>query len=196
MQDRIETNKAAKRIQSRLTRQGVTVVLEEVRNQLDNYEVIDETVEREVEDYFVDAATKPAVQQHQPGTNLTVKKQSESLVAAAARELNLSLSKEEISVLAADFTNGYSEVLGDLGAVLKLLKAWVSHQETSAAIEIERLERELIDSITGSNNRTSERVKGLLSTTRKTQSDFMDTHKQEMASINSFFADLMAGVPG
>ena len=195
MQDRIELNKAAKRIQSRLTRQGVTVVLEEVRNQLDNYELIDEATEREVEDHFIDAATKPVVQQHQPGSNLAVKKESETIVAAAARELNLSLTKEEISFLAADFTNGYSEVLTDLGAVLKLLKGWVNHQETTAATEIERLERELIDAITGSNNRTSERVKGLLSTTKKTQSDFMATHKREVNEINSFFADLMAGVP-
>jgi len=184
--DRIELNKAAKRIQSRLSRQGITVVLEDVRNQLENYEVIDEAVEREVEDYFVDAATKPVLTQKQPETNLAVKKQSETLVAAAAQELNLSLSKEEIRSLAADFTNGYSEVLSDLGAVLKLLKAWVNHQETTAAVEITRLERELIDAISGSNNRTSERVKGLLSTTRKTQSDFMDTHKQEMDAINSF----------
>lgn len=117
------------------------------------------------------------------------------MVATAARELNISLTKEEISSLAADFSNGYSKVISDVGAVLELLKAWVNHQETTAAVEIERLERELIDAISGSNNRTSERVKGLLSTTRKTQSDFMDTHKQEMDAINSFFADLMAGVP-
>lgn len=193
--DRIELNKAAKRIQSRLSRQGVTVVLEDVRTQLENHEVIDETIEQTIEDYFIDAATKPVVTQKQPGSNLAVKNQSETMVATAAQELNLSLTKEEISSLAADFTNGYSKVLSDVGAVLELLKAWVNHQETTAAVEIDRLERELIDAISGSNNRTSQKVKGLLSTTKKTQSDFMDTHKQEMEAINSFFADLMAGVP-
>lgn len=193
--DRIELNKAAKRIQSRLSRQGVTVVLEDVRNQLENHELIDETTEQTIEDYYLDAATKPVVTQKQPGTNLALKKQSESMVATAARELNISLTKEEISSLAADFSNGYSKVISDVGAVLELLKAWINHQETTAAVEIERLERELIDAVTGSNNRTSQKVKGLLSTTKKTQSDFMDTHKQEMEAINSFFADLMGVAP-
>jgi hypothetical protein len=213
MLDRIEFNKSAKKIQSRLSRQGISVVLDSIRIELGNQldyrgGELTETVEQIVEDYFLDAATKPVTTQQHPGTELVVetpkpnstnalaiKEQSQELVAAAAKKLDLSLSKQEIADIAADFSNGYTTQLNDVELVLGMLKKWVNHQESVAAATIERLETELTDAINGSHSRTANRVKGLLATTRKNQADFMADHKQSMEEINSFFATLMVDVP-
>lgn len=213
MLDRIEFNKSAKKIQSRLSRQGVSVVLDAIRielgNQLDYHGgELTETIEQLVEDYFVDAATKPVINQQQPGSNLVletskpaphnalaIKQQSQDMVAAAAKKLDLSLSKQEIADIAADFTSGYQTQLNDVELVLGMLKKWVNHQESVAAATIERLETELTEAISGSHSRTASRVKGLLATTRKNQADFMADHKQSMEEINSFFATLTQDVP-
>jgi len=211
--DRIDFNKSAKKIQSRLSRQGVSVVLDQVRielgNQLDYHGgEISESVEQLVEDYFLDAATKPVTTQQQPGSNLVletpkpapssslaIKEQSQELVAAAAKKLDISLSKQQLSDIAADFTNGYQIQLSDVELVLGMLKRWVNHQELTAAATLERLETELTDAINGSHSRTANRVKGLLATTRKNQADFLADHQRSMAEINDFFATLMRDVP-
>ena len=213
MLDRIDFNKTAKKLQSRLSRQGVSVVLEDIRielgNQLDYHGgELTESVEQIVEDYFLDAATKPVTTQQQPGSNLVletpkpaphnalaIKQQSQDMVAAAAKKLDISLSKQELADIAADFTNGYQTQLNDVELVLGMLRKWVNHQETVAAATIERLEAELTEAINGSHSRTASRVKGLLATTRKNQADFMADHKQSMEEINDFFSDLMQGVP-
>lgn len=213
MLDRIEFNKSAKKIQSRLSRQGVTVVLDDIRvelgNQLDYHGgELTQEVEQLVEDYFLDAATKPVINQQQPGSNLVletskpapssslaIKEQSQELVAAAAKKLDISLSKQELADIAADFTNGYQTQLNDVELVLGMLKKWVNHQESVAAATIERLETELTEAISGSHSRTASRVKGLLSTTRKNHADFMSDHQRSMEEINDFFATLMVDVP-
>jgi hypothetical protein len=213
MLDRIEFNKSAKKIQSRLSRQGVSVVLDAIRielgNQLDYHGgELTETIEQLVEDYFADAATKPVINQQQPGSNLVletskpnstnalaIKQQSQDMVAAAAQKLDISLSKQELADIAADFSNGYTTQLNDVELVLGMLRKWVNHQESVAAATIERLETELTEAISGSHSRTASRVKGLLATTRKNQADFLSDHQRSMEEINDFFATLMQDVP-
>ena len=189
--DRIEFNKIAKKIQSRLSRKGVAVSLDEIRNQMESYDELNQELEMEIEEYWINAMSKPVLTESTDIT--TVKKTTETMVATAATELKLSLSKQEIAEIANDFSHGYTKVISDVSVVLELLKKWVNHQETTTANEIERLHVELNQAISGSHNRTAQRVKGLLESTKKNQADFLSIHNQEIDDIHDFFSGLMAG---
>ena len=189
--DRIEFNKVAKKIQSRLSRKGVAVSLDEIRNHMESYDELNQELEMEIEQYWFNSMSKPVLTESTDIT--TVKKTTETMVATAATELKLSLSKQEIAEIANDFTDGYTKVINDVSVVLELLKKWIVHQETTTAIEIERLHGELSQAISGSHNRTAKRVKGLLESTKKTQADFLSMHNQEIDEIHDFFTGLMAG---
>lgn len=190
--DRIELNKIAKKIQSRLSRKGIAVSLEELRNYMETIDDLNQEAEFEIEQYWFNAMSKPVLT-NESSDITTAKKTTETMVATAATELQLSLSKQEIADIASEFTNGYKQVIDDVSVVLELLKKWINHQETTTAIEIERLHGELSQAISGSHNRTAQRVKGLLESTKKTQVDFMSIHNEEIDKIHDFFSGLMAG---
>ena len=191
--ERIEFNKIAKKIQSRLSRKGVAVSLDEIRNHMESYDELNQELEMEIEQYWINSMSKPVLTTNDSSDITTVKKTTETMVATAATELKLSLSKQEIADIANDFTDGYTKVISDVSVVLELLKKWIVHQETTTANEIERLHGELNQAISGSHNRTAKRVKGLFESTKKTQADFLSMHNQEIDDIHDFFTGLMAG---
>ena len=191
--ERIEFNKIAKKIQSRLSRRGVTVSLEDLRNHMETMDELNQQAELEIEQYWINAMSKPVLTESTDIT--TVKKTTETMVATAATELQISLTKEQIAQIANDFSHGYKKVISDVSVVLELLKKWVNHQETTTAAEIERLHVELNQTISGSHNRTSQRVKGLLESTKKNQADFLSIHNQEIDEIHDFFSGLMGVAP-
>lgn len=190
--DRIEFNKVAKKIQSRLSRKGIAVSLEDLRNQMETMDELNQESEIEIEQYWVDIMSKPVLT-NESSDITTVKQTTETMVATAATELQISLTKEQIAEIANDFSHGYTKVIDDVSVVLELLKKWINHQETTTAAEIERLHGELNQAISGSHNRTAQRVKGLLESTKKTQVDFMSIHNEEIDKIHDFFSGLMAG---
>lgn len=190
--ERIEFNKIAKKIQSRLSRKGIAVSLEELRNYMETIDDLNQEAEMEIEQYWFNAMSKPVLT-NESSDITTVKQTTETMVATAATELKISLTKEQIAEIANDFSHGYTKVIDDVSAVLELLKKWVNHQETTTAIKIERLHGELNQAISGSHNRTAQRVKGLLESTKKTQVDFMSIHNEEIDKIHDFFSGLMAG---
>lgn len=192
--ERIEFNKIAKKIQSRLSRKGVTVSLEDIRNHMETIDDLNQESEMEIEQYWVDIMSKPVLT-NESSDITTVKQTTETMVATAATELQLSLTKQQIAEIANDFSHGYTKVINDVSVVLELLKKWVNHQETTTAAEIERLHGELNQAISGSHNRTAQRVKGLLNSTKKNQADFLSIHNQEIDEIHDFFTGLMAGTP-
>lgn len=194
MENRIEFNKVAKKIQSRLSRRGITVSLEDLRNHMETIDELNQEAELEIEQYWVNTMSKPVLT-NESSDLTTIKKTTETMVATAATELQISLTKEQIAEIANDFSHGYKKVISDVSVVLELLKKWVNHQETTTATEIERLHEELNQAISGSHNRTSKRVKGLLESTKKTQVDFMSIHDEEIDKIHDFFADLMGVAP-
>ena len=210
--ERIEFNKIAKKIQSRLSRRGVSVSLEDLRNHMETMEDFSQETELEIEQYWVDACSKPVLtnessdlSQNEQGmvdqssdrtdnlSNLATVEKTENLVARAAQKLDLTLTKDEIRDLASEFTEGYSVAIEDSERVLKLLRDWILHQERLAAIQLEQLQNELEDVVTESHERTHKRVKGLLATSKERQSDYLDRHKKEMESIYHFFGELMPG---
>ena len=210
--DRIEFNKIAKKIQSRLSRKGIAVSLEDLRNYMETMEDFSQETELEIEQYWVDACSKPVLtnessdlSQNEQGmvdqssdrtdnlSNLATVEKTENLVARAAQKLDLTLTKDEIRDLASEFTEGYSVAIEDSERVLKLLRDWILHQERLAAIQLEQLQNELEDVVTESHERTHKRVKGLLATSKERQSDYLDRHKKEMESIYHFFGELMPG---
>ena len=192
--ERIEFNKIAKKIQSRLSRKGIAVSLEDIRNHMETIDDLNQEAEMEIEQYWVDIMSKPVLT-NESSDITTVKKTTENMVATAATELQISLTKEQIAEIANDFSHGYTKVINDVSVVLELLKKWINHQETTTAIEIERLHGELNQAISGSHNRTSQRVKGLLNSTKKNQADFLSIHNEEIDKIHDFFTGLMAGTP-
>lgn len=194
--DRIEFNKIAKKIQSRLSRRGVSVSLEELRNHMESYSELNQESEIEIEQYWFDSMSKPVPSNESSDrapdpSNLATIEKTETLVAKAAQKLDLTLTKDEIKDLASEFTDGYSVAIQDSERVLKLLRDWILHQERLAAIQLERLQNELEDTVTESHARTHKRVKGLLATSKERQSDYLDRHKKEMESIYHFFGELM-----
>ena len=192
--ERIEFNKIAKKIQSRLSRKGIAVSLEDIRNHMETMDELNQESEMEIEQYWVDACSKPVLT-NESSDITTVKKTTENMVATAATELQISLTKEQIAEIANDFSHGYTKVISDVSVVLELLKKWIIHQETTTANEIERLHGELSQAISGSHNRTAKRVKGLLESTKKTQADFLSIHNQEIDEIHDFFSGLMGVAP-
>ena len=124
-------------------------------------------------------------------SSLTTIQKTETLVARAAQKLDLTLTREEVKDLASEFTEGYSIAIEDGERVLKLLRDWILHQERLAAIQLERLQNELEDTVTESHERTHKRVRGLLTSTKERQSDYLDRHKKEMDAIYHFFGELM-----
>lgn len=192
--DRIEFNKVAKKIQSRLSRKGVAVSLEDIRNHMETMDELNQESELEIEQYWVDACSKPVLTNESTDIT-TVKSTTETMVASAATELQISLTKEQIAEIANDFSHGYTKVISDVSVVLELLKKWINHQETTTAAEIERLHVELSQAISGSHNRTAQRVKGLFDTAKKNQADFLNTHNQEIDEIHDFFTGLMRVAP-
>ena len=193
--ERIEFNKVAKKIQSRLSRKGIAVSLEDIRNHMETIDELNQETELEIEQYWVNTMSKPVLTTNESTDITTVKKTTETMVATAATELKLSLSKQEIAEIANDFSHGYTKVINDVSVVLELLKKWVNHQETTTAKEIERLHKELIHAVSGSHNRTAQRVQGLLESTKKNQADFLSMHNAEIDEIHDFFSGLMAGTP-
>lgn len=193
--ERIEFNKIAKKIQSRLSRKGIAVSLEELRNYMETIDDLNQEAEMEIEQYWVNACSKPVLTTNESSDITTVKQTTETMVATAATELQISLTKEQIAEIANDFSHGYTQVISDVSVVLELLKKWVNHQETTTANEIERLHVELNQTILGSHNRTAQRVRGLLESTKKNQADFLNTHNKEIDEIHDFFSGLMAGTP-
>ena len=191
--DRIEFNKIAKKIQSRLSRKGVAVSLEDIRNHMETMDDLNQESETEIEEYWINTMSKPVLTTNESSDITRVKKTTENMVATAATELKLSLSKQEITEIANDFSHGYTKVINDVSVVLELLKKWINHQETTTAAEIERLHVELNQTISGSHNRTAKRVKGLLESTKKNQADFLVMHNAEIDEIHNFFTGLMAG---
>ena len=191
--DRIEFNKVAKKIQSRLSRKGVTVSLEDLRNHMETMDELNQESEMEIEQYWFNTMSKPVLTTNESTDITTVKKTTETMVATAATELQISLTKQQIAEIANDFSHGYTQVIDDVAMVLELLKKWVNHQETTTAAEIERLHGELNQAISGSHNRTAQRVKGLLNSTKKNQADFLSIHNEEIDKIHDFFTGLMAG---
>ena len=127
-------------------------------------------------------------------SSLTTVEKTENLVARAAEKLDLTLTREEVKDLASEFTNGYSIAVEDGERVLKLLRDWILHQERLAAIQLERLQNQLEDTVAESHARTHKRVKGLLATSKERQSDYLDRHKKEMDAIYHFFGELMPKV--
>ena len=192
--DRIEFNKIAKKIQSRLSRRGVAVSLEDIRNHMETINELNQESEIEIEQYWINACSKPVLT-NESSDITTVKSTTETMVATAATELQISLTKEQIAEIANDFSHGYKKVISDVSVVLELLKKWVDHQETTTANEIERLHGELSQAISGSHNRTAKRVKGLLESTKKNQADFLVIHNQEIDEIHDFFTGLMRVAP-
>ena len=211
--DRIEFNKIAKKIQSRLSRKGIAVSLEDLRNHMETMEDFSQETELKIEQYWVNTMSKPVLtnnessdlSQNEQGmvdqssdrapdlSNLATIQKTENLVARAAQKLDLTLTKDEIRDLASEFTEGYSVAIEDSERVLKLLRDWILHQERLAAIQLEQLQNELEDVVTESHERTHKRVKGLLATSKERQSDYLDRHKKEMESIYHFFGELMPG---
>ena len=197
--DRIEFNKIAKKIQSRLSRRGVSVSLEDLRNHMETIDQLNQESEMEVEQYWIDFMSKPVPRNESSdrtttqSTLATVEK-TETLVARAAQRLDLTLTKEEVKDLASEFTDGYSVAIEDGERVLKLLRDWILHQERAAAIQLERLQNELEEVVTESHARTHKRVKGLLTSTKERQSDYLERHRKEMDSIYHFFGELMPKV--
>lgn len=192
--ERIEFNKIAKKIQSRLSRKGIAVSLDEIRNHMETIDELNQESEMEIEEYWINTMSKPVLT-NESSDITTVRKTTETMVATAATELQISLTKEQIAEIANDFSHGYKQVISDVSVVLELLKKWVNHQETTTAAEIERLHGELSQAISGSHNRTAQRVKGLLNTTKKNQADFLNTHNQEIDDIHDFFTGLMRVAP-
>ena len=192
--DRIEFNKIAKKIQSRLSRRGVAVSLEDIRNHMETINELNQESEIEIEQYWINACSKPVLT-NESSDITTVKSTTETMVATAATELQISLTKEQIAEIANDFSHGYKKVISDVSVVLELLKKWVDHQETTTANEIERLHGELSQAISGSHNRTAKRVKGLLESTKENQADFLVIHNQEIDEIHDFFTGLMRVAP-
>lgn len=141
------------------------------------------------ENSMVDKSSDRATTQ----SNLATIEKTETLVANAAQKLDLTLTKDEIRDLASEFTDGYSVAVQDSERVLKLLRDWILHQERLAAIQLERLQNELEDTVTESHARTHKRVRGLLATSKERQSDYLDRHKKEMDAIYHFFGELMPG---
>lgn len=195
--DRIELNKIAKKIQSRLSRRGVSVTLEDLRNYMESFDELNEESESKIEQYWFDSLSKPTLTNNESSvstanpSNLATVEKTESLVARAAKKLDLTLTKDEIKDLAAEFTDGYSVAIEDSERVLKLLGEWILYQERAATIQLQRLQDELEDTVTESHERIHKQVRGLLTNTKERQKDYLDRHKKEMESIYHFFGELM-----
>lgn len=191
--DRIELNKMAKRIQSRLSRQGVSVTLDIIRDKLELFSTLDDETERLVEDNILDDATKPTVSVNTHQNIISVIEQSQEMVANAAQTLDLSLTHQEIKDLAEDFTHGYSIPICDTQEAIKLLKDWITHQERTASIQLAKIEQELRGHMFESQQRIHTQIRGLVSNTKKQQTEYLARHRQEMDSIYSFFREIMPG---
>ena len=174
---------------------------------METIDQLNQESETEIEQYWIDFMSKPVPTNNEfsdrsvtqssdrapdPSSLATIKK-TESLVAKAAQKLDLTLTKDEIKDLASQFTDGYSVAIQDSERVLRLLRDWIIHQERLAAIQLERLQNELEDTVAESHARTHKRVKGLLATSKERQSDYLDRHKKEMDAIYHFFGELMPG---
>ena len=188
--------------------EGVRYYLKKLGANFSNAEIMDaiqgnpDLLPKEVADILVTQNSSAVAKKeqgivHQSGdrapdpSNLATIEKTETLVARAAEKLDLTLTRDEIKDLASEFTEGYSVAVEDGERVLKLLRDWILHQERLAAIQLERLQNELEEVVTQSHERTHKRVRGLLTSTKERQSDYLDRHRKEMDAIYHFFGELM-----
>ncbi|MFM6223766.1 MAG: hypothetical protein ACKPDM_26020 [Dolichospermum sp.] len=164
----------AKRIQSRLSRQGVKVSLAEIKEQCDRLiSDIDNATETDilnVTEYFINNATKLTVVSEDVSSNLYANEAAldteqetalatatkSELVANTAGSLGIELSTTEIDHIANNFDNSSDDFTETLEQVKSAIIAYVQHKIASNNQKINEVVNEIGDVIADGFNQNNE----------------------------------------
>ncbi|MFM6197883.1 MAG: hypothetical protein ACKPE1_01860, partial [Dolichospermum sp.] len=183
----------AKRIQSRLSRQGVKVSLAEIKEQCDRLIAdIDNATETDilnVTEYFINNATKLTVVSEDVSSNLYANEAAldteqetalatatkSELVASTAGSLGIVLDAQEISLIAENISYSTDTLEQDIDAIESAIMAFVEHKAAISQQKINNMITSVRNVVTEKNTENSQLLTDGL---RSINSDIQEANKQ------------------
>ncbi|MFM6442642.1 MAG: hypothetical protein ACKPGQ_11645 [Dolichospermum sp.] len=188
----------AKRIQSRLSRQGVKVSLAEIKEQCDRLiSDIDNATETDilnVTEYFINNATKLTVVSEDVSSNLYANEAAldteqetalatatkSELVASTAGSLGIVLDAQEISLIAENISYSTDTLEQDIDAIESAIMAFVEHKAAISQQKINNMITSVRNVVTEKNSENSQLLTDGL---RSINSDIQEANKQFKSNV-------------